>query len=628
MPERWYTNVTMKRFTYRLTALFVFLLLAGGAAYAAQTSIMDEKDVLPYLERMIAWRHTADTLDTSPEIPRELVLKTQLQQHTAQALNGSFAFARALAEALPPAPKAASALQDTLDKANRKISLNHAIGLAHQQIEQLQSELAAAKTRKVRDIVNGELKLAQEHLTLLNAIAETIGVPDAEDDSLPHKIDQLAGTVPEVDSQQSAGTTAQVSPPAASGMVGLATKIYFFYQARSTVKAALNDTLTLASDNNARTQVIRDTVQSILQAGKDLADKSTAKPQPAAKTAPSVVQAVTAVIAKPAAPPPPPTYDDLVAQMKKLSKVAIAMSQTNKALKLCTSDLSDWVDAISAHIKALVANLVFRLSMLLLAISVAFGLAELARRATRRYVTDRRRKDQMRVIRKAVLTVTILFILFLGFFTDLNSLATFAGLVTAGIAFAMKDMILSVIAYFQFFSNSDIRPGDSVTIAGVTGRITSIGMLRFYMMEMERSDAGFLPTGRVVGFANNILFQPTPFFRQTPGTNFVWNEIDVSLAPTIDHAVAYKKLNDILLKIYAKHQGVIRSSEEALQKFAPFKLDVAQPQTHFKFTNMGIVFVIRYAVDRDAAPALHLQITSELIAAARKDPDLKIQHIS
>ena len=633
-----------RSFAYRLSALVLLLTLVGGTARAAQQVIMEEKDLLPYLEKMIAWRHAAASLDISPEIPREAVIKTALLQHTSQALDGSFAFAHAQADILPVTANTDADVKDKLDQASREVTLKRAIHLSEHEIGELQAALGKTKIRKDRDSLNGQIKLEQEHLTLLKAIAETIGVPDPEDDGLPHKIDQLAGTVATADQQSPKmadskapeGEAAAAQAPVASGIVGLATKIYFFYQQRSIVKTLLNDTTTLANDNSARGQKIRETVKDILQQGKELGESKTAvKPQPA-KTAQAVtaaVKAVTAVVQSAAAivqptSAPPATYDQLVTQMKQMSKAAIALSQTNKALKLCVHDLSDWTDLISLHIQELVGNLMFRLSMLGLAITVAFALSMIARKATRRYVHDRRRKDQLRVVRKVTLAITILLILFLGFFTDLNSLATFAGLVTAGIAFAMKDMILSVIAYFQFFASSDIRPGDSITIAGVTGRITTIGMLRFYMMEMERSDAGFLPTGRVVGFANNILFQPTPFFRQTPGTNFVWNEIDISLAPNIDHDLAYKKLNEIVQKIYAKHQGVIQTSEQALQKFAPFKLDVSVPQTHFKFTNMGIVFVIRYAVEREQAQALHLQMTTELIAAARKDPDLKILHIS
>ncbi len=628
----------LRSFKYSLLATLVFLTLAGGMALAALPTIMDEKDVLPYLEKMISWHRQAVTLDTSPEIPRELIIKSTLQQHTAAALDGSFTFARALVDILPIALPQPAVTEEKVENATKEIGIKKAISLAVQQTQQLQAALEHATLHKDRERLAGLIKLEQEHINVLKEIAETNGVSsNEENDTLPYKINQLAGTISEVDATQqktasgTPDTSAQnTAASSTNGIVGLATKIYSFMQARSAVKALLNDTTNMWNDNKDRSQIIRDALKNIMQEGQTLgapAPKAPETKQPGTKI-PSLAATATKTPPAAAAAPPQATYDDLVSDMKKLSKVAVALSQTNTALKLCTHDLSDWVDLINIHIKDLTSNLIFRLSMLGLAIAIALMLALLARKATKRYVVDKRRKDQLRVIRKVTLSITIGIILFLAFFTDLGSLATFAGLLTAGVAFATKDMILSLIAYFQFFGTSDIQLGDDITIAGVTGKISHIGMLRFYMMETDKSDTGYLPTGRIVGFSNSVLFQPTPFFRQSPGTNFVWSEIDISLGVDIDHALAYKKLNEVVQRVYKEQSEKIQLHEAALQKVSPFKTDVSVPLTHFRFTNTGVVFVIRYAVERSEASRLHFKMTTELLSAIKKDPDLKVMHIS
>ena len=597
---------------YSLAALLIFLTLAGGVAVAALPTIIEEKDILPYLEKVIAWHRQAASLEVSPELPRELILKSTLQQHMTKTLNDGFAFAQTLASVMPAAAKPA----DTDDKAenvSRESGIHRAIVGAKQQIEQLQANLAHAKTRASRDRITGEMKLAQEHLSLLKAIAETIGAPAEEDDSLSHKIDQLADTVPEIDSEQPKAAApdtaaAQTSgSSSASGILGLSTKIYGFVQAKSAVKSLLGDTKSLYDENRERSLIIRDALKDILQQGNTLGDKPSGKKQQSA---------------------PQPTYDDLLSDMKKLSKVAVALSQMNTSLTVCIRDLSSWVSLVSHHIRELLQDLFLRLIFMTLAIMTAIGLSILARKITRRYVLDGRRKDQLRSVRKAVLFVIIGLILFLGIFTDLNSLATVAGLLTAAIAFAMKDMILSVIAYFQFFSRSDIRAGDHVTVSGVTGKITQIGLLRFHVMELEKSDIGYQPTGRTVSFANTVLFQPTPFFRQPPGTNFVWREIDVTLSPAIDHEAAYKKLCDVVQQAYAKHREVIQRHEAALQKITHLKTDFSVPHTYLKITATGAVFIVRYAVERGQEHSLHQLMTAELLAAIRKDTSLKVLNVS
>ena len=596
----------MKLQKYGLAAL-LFLLTFSGFALAALPTIMDEKDVLPYLERVIAWQRQAAGLETSPELPREMIFKSSLQQHTAQTLHDSIALAQALAAAMPNTPKPVTK-DEKEEKVSKEYGIKKAIAGAEQQVQQLQNTLDHATLQPHRDRLTGELKLAQEHLNLLRAIAQTIGISDTGDDTLEHKIDQLAATVPEIENEQkptAAEASSQLSNLSSGGIFGLATKIYGFIQAKSTVRSLLSDTRALYDENKTRSQTVGDALKNILQQGGVTGGKISEATQAS----------------------PQPKYDALLSDMKKMSKVALTLSHMNESLTLCTHDLSNWASLISSHIRELLENLFFRLLSLAIAILSAVGLGMLAKQATRRYVLDRNRKNQFRVIRRFLLTITIGLILFLGFFTDLSSLATFAGLLTAGIVFAMRDMVLSLIAYFQFFSSSDIRPGDLVTVSGVTGKITQIGMLRFYVMELEKSELGYFPTGRVVSFSNTVLFQPTPFFRQSPGSNFVWNEINVTLSSTTDPQVAYKKLCDIAIKAYAKHREAIQRHEVALEKITHLKAEFSQPRTYLRITNLGVVFVMRYAVEHNQEYALHLALTEELLAAVRKDPALKAAHI-
>lgn len=628
-------------------AISLISLSIGTAVMADVPAVMDPKDILPYLEKMISWRRAGAAIDVSPELPRALVIKNEYQQHARKVLDDSFTLARTLAEALPPeAQKAATSTEEPkTDTPGKPPGIRRAIAQAEQQISQLQDSLNKAGAAAARKKADGMLRLAEEHLSLLQAVAETIGLPNDDDDSLPKKITQLQGTVAELDEQQKQAenaATPAATPSSSSGIVGLATRIYGFVQTKSAVKALLNETRALHDENRDRSQFIRDSLKNILDQGNAIgapkpavkkAEAAAAKPDEKSGTVAAIKALAGAATGKTPQPavlpaPPAPTYDSLVADMKKLSKIAIAMSQVNKSLTVTTHDLSNWLDVLNAHIKELFSGLVFRTSMLSLAIIVIYALSMIARKATRRYVTDRRRKDQLRIVRKVTTMIMVAVTLFLGFFTDLSSLATFAGLLTAGVAFATKDMILSLIAYFQFFGSSDIRVGDDVTVAGVTGKVTHISMLRFYLMETEKSDIGYMPTGRIVGFANSVLFNPTPLFRQTPGTNFVWNEIDMILSPTADHDETQKKLDAIVAKIYAKQREVIRKSEAALQKVSPLKLEISAPQTYFKFTNLGVVFAIRYAVEREQARSFHLVMMQELLAAIRRDPSLKVQHIA
>ena len=76
----------------------------------------------------------------------------------------------------------------------------------------------------------------------------------------------------------------------------------------------------------------------------------------------------------------------------------------------------------------------------------------------------------------------------------------------AGLAVAMQSVLVSVVGYFFLIGKYGIRVGDRVQIGNVTGDVIEMGLVRLHLMEL--SGAGPMsPTGRVVAFANSIIFQ-------------------------------------------------------------------------------------------------------------------------
>ena len=65
------------------------------------------------------------------------------------------------------------------------------------------------------------------------------------------------------------------------------------------------------------------------------------------------------------------------------------------------------------------------------------------------------------------------------------------------------------------------RVGDRITVAGVTGDVIEVGLVRFYMMELAGSGTELHSTGRVAVFANSILFQTGNADLQTDARNGV-----------------------------------------------------------------------------------------------------------
>src|ERR1700756_4189037 len=122
-------------------------------------------------------------------------------------------------------------------------------------------------------------------------------------------------------------------------------------------------------------------------------------------------------------------------------------------------------------------------------------------------------------MRKIAIWCGLALVLIFAFVTEIGAVATFAGLITAGVAVALQNVIVSIVAYFFLIGKYGIRVGDRVQIGEGTGEVVDIGLVRMHIMELGGPNNA-QPTGRVVAFSNSIVFQPAGVFKQIPGTNF------------------------------------------------------------------------------------------------------------
>jgi small-conductance mechanosensitive channel len=86
----------------------------------------------------------------------------------------------------------------------------------------------------------------------------------------------------------------------------------------------------------------------------------------------------------------------------------------------------------------------------------------------------------------------------------LSSLATYLGLLTAGIAVALQNVILSSLGYLLLVGKRGIRIGDRVQVSGIAGDVINMGLLQFQLKEFDLQKQKF--TGHVATFSNSLVF--------------------------------------------------------------------------------------------------------------------------
>ena len=212
----------------------------------------------------------------------------------------------------------------------------------------------------------------------------------------------------------------------------------------------------------------------------------------------------------------------------------------------------------------------------------------------------------------------------LAFFTSFSSIATFVGFLTAGVALALQNVILSVVAYFFLIGRYGIKVGDRVTVSGVTGQVIEMGLVRFFMLELVGTGADMHPTGRIAAWANSMIFQPYSWLKQAPGTEYAWHTVAVTVMPEVDHEAARQRLTEAVNTVFESYRERIHQQHLSLEQSINVPLPLPQPVSRLQFTEDGCQILVRYPVEFERGREIDEEIASRVAAELNQQPSLAV----
>jgi small-conductance mechanosensitive channel len=487
------------------------------------------------------------------------------------------------------------------------------------KLDNVNKKLGAAPRSKQKDLLAQRERL-QGLLTLDKALQDTIqkmasfvGGTAEGAAGLEGSINDLAHSVPEVLGDD-AGKKLPASPSTntktiavstSAGLIGQSLALFDQMQSMHQIDQMADETSKMHATAESLRKPLRDILVATIQHGRDLANQEGAPGTGSSQSAAEEFRVITA-------------------KFKELASATLPLSQEMVVLDQSRSNFQEWRKSILVESQYELRGLSRRVIGILLALGIVFLLSEIWRRLTFRYVHEPRRRRQFLLMRRFVMGFLVGVVLIMGFVSEFSSLATFAGFVTAGIAVGLQAILLSIAAYFFVIGRYGIRVGDRISVAGVTGDVVDIGLVRLYLMELAGTGIELYPTGRVVMFSNSVLFQAgTPLFKQIPGTEYAWHEVAVSLAPGSNYKLVQDQISTIVGSVYEKYRGVIESQLGGIERRLEVQLKAPVPESKLQFTDAGLEFVVRYPVDIRRASEIDDNVTRAVLDALNMNENLK-----
>ncbi len=241
------------------------------------------------------------------------------------------------------------------------------------------------------------------------------------------------------------------------------------------------------------------------------------------------------------------------------------------------------------------------------------------RRSLLSYVINRISIDSLHIytVRKvASYTITIIstLLLFGIWIQRFGDLSVALGILAAGLAFALQEVIGSVAGWITIITGRPFTVSDRIETGGIRGDVVDIGVLRTTLMEIGNWISGDQNTGRIVTLSNAFIFKE-PLYNYSAHIRFVWDEIIVP----ITYDSNWNRGIEILVNTVIEHPlykellpKAQQQSREARPKLA-VKITPIEPHIYLKITDNWIELSLVYPVDTDLRRSFRSEISQRLL---------------
>ena len=192
-------------------------------------------------------------------------------------------------------------------------------------------------------------------------------------------------------------------------------------------------------------------------------------------------------------------------------------------------------------------------------------------------------------------TIFIIIIILVGriWFKGAQSLVTYLGLLSAGVAIALKDVLANLAGWLYIISRRPFNVGDRVQIGEFAGDVIDQSFFEFTLLEIGNWVHADQSTGRLVHIPNGKIFTQD-LANYDKGFKYLWNEIEVVVTFESD----WQKAKKLLLEISNnKGENISKRMENQIKRAAKKYMIYYKELTPIVYTSVvdhGVKLTIRH----------------------------------
>jgi small-conductance mechanosensitive channel len=181
-------------------------------------------------------------------------------------------------------------------------------------------------------------------------------------------------------------------------------------------------------------------------------------------------------------------------------------------------------------------------------------------------------------------------------FEGIGSVATYLGLLSAGLAIALKDLVVNLAGWAFILWRRPFDVGDRIQIGDHAGDVIDLRIFQFTVLEIGNWVDADQSTGRIIHIPNGrVLSEPLANF--TRGFTYIWNELPILVTFESD----WRRAKALLAEIAAEHAAHLSDEaksqiQRVSRRFMIF-YSTLTPTVYTSVADSGVMLTVRYLCD-------------------------------
>ncbi|MEA2095153.1 MAG: mechanosensitive ion channel [Candidatus Cloacimonadota bacterium] len=210
-------------------------------------------------------------------------------------------------------------------------------------------------------------------------------------------------------------------------------------------------------------------------------------------------------------------------------------------------------------------------------------------------------------------------------FKGTQSLVTYLGLVSAGVAIALKDVLANLAGWLYIISRRPFNVGDRVQIGEFAGDVIDQSFFEFTLLEIGNWVHADQSTGRLVHIPNGKIFSQD-LANYDKGFKYLWNEIGVVVTFESD----WQKAKNILLSIAnTKGENISKKVENQIKRAAKKYMIYYKKLTPIVYTSVvdhGVKLTIRHLCETRKRRGYTEAIWEDILLEFAKNKNIELAY--